>query len=453
MTKPHEGGDTQGGAPPCVHDLTPRDCKAINLLIERQIAQLNDNPREAELWRTMQRRFNRDVSAKPESMAPALCEFVGAARAVNYGEIDRVGLILVKKLFEHGDLEGSRSLSRTLNQPFEKPDLVPRKKGGRGDPYVAAHSGPQANQSSQKPGATGPSGPSGTGGAIPPGNRPAPVTSYTDNPNIKWYDPTDLADEMVLDECSGPALTRLIEELKFRSVLLGAGVDAPTRVFFHGPPGTGKTLAARYIGGAINKPVAAAKIGSMMSMYLSATTTNLIKVLDDAAREDAIIFLDEIETVAADRAAGLDTHEEYKRTTGALLQALDQLPPHIIVVAATNFPDKIDKALRSRLTFEVAFNYPDKHARYQQIVRHLKVHADPESITKILTATEGKSGRFIRAVAMAANRAAIMSAPKVDGVPDIKQAKITIDHVTPALNQALDAEKNSAKTEAEMKKR
>lgn len=448
MTKPHEDGGAQGEKLPCVHDLTPRDCKAINILIEAQIARLNDDPRQAELWRVMQRRFNRDVSAKPESIAPAICEFVGAARSVNFAEIDRIGPTLVKKLFEHGDLEGSKALSRTLNQPYEKPDLVPRKKGNRGDPYVAAHSGPQSNQSQQKPGATAPGG-----GAIPPGTRPSPVTSYTENPNIKWYDPKDLADEMVLDESSGPALTRLIEELKFRSVLLGAGVDAPTRVFFHGPPGTGKTLAARYIGGAINKPVAAAKIGSMMSMYLSATTTNLIKVIDDAAREDAIIFLDEIETVAADRAAGIDTHEEYKRTTGALLQALDQLPPHIIVVAATNFPDKIDKALRSRLTFEVPFKYPDKHARYQQIVRHLKVHADPESITKILNATEGKSGRFIRAVAMAANRAAIMGAPKIDGVPDIKQARITIEQVTPALAQALDAEQDGAKTEAEMKKR
>lgn len=426
--------------------LTPRDCKAINLLLDKQISALRDNPREGELWRQTTRRFNGDVSAKPGSLAPGICELVNAARSFNLTEVDRIGTTLVKKLYEHGDMEGSAALSRVLNQPYEKPDLVPRKRGGRSDPYVAAPSGPSSPSMSP----SGSTNSSNANALIP---KPASITNRPENQNIAWYEPHDMGEEMVLDDLCGPPLTRLIEELKIRSVLLGAGVDAPTRALFHGPPGTGKTLAARYVGGAIGKAVAAAKIGSMMSAYLSGTTTNLMKVIQDAAQEDAIIFLDEIETVAGNRAEGMNVHEEYKRATGALLQALDQLPPHIIVIAATNFPDKIDKALRSRLAFEVAFKYPDKQARSEQIKRHLKVEAKVDAVSYLLAATEGKSGRFIRAVVMAANRAAIMAAPKIGDKPDITKAIMTIEHVSPAVQQTIEAEKMAAKTEDEMRKR
>jgi hypothetical protein len=429
-----------------VHDLTPRDCSAINLLLDRQIDALADNPRQAEMWRETKRRFQRDVSAKPESMAPALCAFLGAARAVNFEDIDRLGQQLTQALHRHGDLEGAKSFGRTLTTPYERPDLVQRKRGGRSDPTVAAHSGPSA----QRPTNGASSNPLVNGHAK---QQATQIVVRPDNPFIHWYEPTDLSGEMVLDDLCGPPMRRLIEELEVRDVLLANGIDAPTRILFHGPPGTGKTLGARYVGGALRKPVAAAKIGTMMSSYVAGTTQNLVKVISEAACEDAIIFLDEIETVAANRAAGASTHEEYKKATGALLQALDQLKPSIIVIAATNFPNGLDHALRSRLSYEVGFQYPDDRARSEQIKRNLKtLAADETAVNFLLVATAGKSGRFLRAVVMSAARAAIMAAPRKDGLPDTSQAVIKLEHCEPAIKQAADAEKSAGHTEREMKR-
>lgn len=411
--------------------LTSRDVKAIASLLNQAIDKLPDNPAQAELWRSVLRRFQGDANARPQSLAPSLAALISAARSSDITEVDRLAKNLAEGLFRHGDLEGSAALKRLAESVYERPQaLKPPAKGGQ------SASGSTLLPSPPK------------GGAGPAATSPRP-TKEADS-CIKWYAPEDLSEEMVLDATTGPQLRRLVSELEARSGLIAVGIDAPTRIVFHGPPGTGKTLGARWLGGSLRLPVAAAKIGGMLSSYVGATTQNLMRVFEGAVAEGAIIFLDEIESISGNRSDGPNgAHDEYKRLTGALLQALDQLPPQQIVIAATNYRNRLDAALAERLGFEVAFAFPDEVARTAQVNRHWRhIRADMIAAAYLVQATGDKSGRFIRWAAHAAARAAISSAreanPRLPVEEAIKVATVGLNHVEPALAQARRAEEEAA---------
>ena len=169
-----------------------------------------------------------------------------------------------------------------------------------------------------------------------------------------------------------------------------------------------------------------------------------------AALKKGIIFLDEIDGIVTSRerdSGGDGASEEIGRVTSAMLQQINLLAPSQILIAATNFPDRIDPALRSRLTFEIAFKNPDPDARRLMVTKHwAKVAHAPEALDLFVTTTEGKSGRFIRAGAMGAARAALLEAStlgtalaslegKID-LATVSHARVTPAHVRAALDHA-----------------
>lgn len=406
--------------------LTTRDCKAIELLLNRAIDNLPDNPNEAELWRCVLRRFKGDVSARPSSISGSVIALLGAARSGDLNEVDRLGKNIAEGLLRHGDMDGSAALKRVAEAMYERPEPPKGSKAASARP-VGAASPPPAGSANTQP--------------------QAPPKRSVENEHVAWFDPEDLSEVMVLDDTTGPAIRRLIDELKARHALIDVDIDPPSRSVFHGPPGTGKTLGVRYVGGALDLPVVAVKIGRLLSKYLGETTKNLMMAIEYAQKEGAIIFLDEIESICGNRSDGAQgAHDEYKRLTGALLQCLDQLPRDQIVVGATNYLNKLDGALLDRMAFKVAFAFPDEVARTAQVNRLWRmVKSDAGARGYLVQATEGKSGRFIRAAAMAAARAAVMEASRnaAAGTVQVDKALITQEHVEPSIELARRSEEEA----------
>jgi SpoVK/Ycf46/Vps4 family AAA+-type ATPase len=227
---------------------------------------------------------------------------------------------------------------------------------------------------------------------------------------LEWFEPTDLSGQLVLDGATGTALERLVAELQQAHRLLAAGIDAPTRVLFAGPSGTGKTLAARWLGGRLGIPVGVVRVSSVISGFMGSTGANLAKAFDATSLFPTVLFLDEIDAICARRdGSGKHDVEEMARVTSTLLQMLDMAPPGQIIVAATNFRDKVDPALLRRLPTAVTFELPGASAR-EAMIRGWwsKVPFSGAALNDAVAATAGKSGAETRSFAMDLARAALL---------------------------------------------
>jgi AAA+ superfamily predicted ATPase len=93
----------------------------------------------------------------------------------------------------------------------------------------------------------------------------------------------------------------------------------------------------------------------MVGSYLGETASRLARLLDYVRTQECVLFLDEFETLGKERG---DVHEtgEIKRVVSSLLMQIDQLPSHVVVVAATNHPELLDRAVWRR--FQVRLNLP-----------------------------------------------------------------------------------------------
>lgn len=228
---------------------------------------------------------------------------------------------------------------------------------------------------------------------------------------VTWFPPTDLSGELVLDAVAGARLERLAVELSHAPKFLASGLDAPTRVLFHGPSGTGKTLAARWLGGRLGLPVAVASLHALVDSFLGATAKNLAKCFESVRSGPCVIFLDEVDGLCSRRDATCMDMGEVQRVTSSMLQQLDALPPETIVVAATNFVQKIDPAFRRRLATEIEFGLPDREARETMLRRwwaKLRFFDRAVDVESAVAASEGLTGAALRAAAMAAGRDAVL---------------------------------------------
>eukprot|EP00980_Cylindrotheca_fusiformis_P010633 scaffold2366_cov115-Cylindrotheca_fusiformis.AAC.7 len=151
------------------------------------------------------------------------------------------------------------------------------------------------------------------------------------------------------------------------------GVDPPRGVLLRGPPGCGKTHLSNAIAGQLGVPyfrVSAPELVSGMSGESEARIRDLFQAASDLA--PAIVFLDELDSIAPKRSDGGSSRGMEKRMVAQLLTSLDMLDPKynrqqapVIVLGATNRPDSIDSALRraGRFDKEILLGVPDEEAR------------------------------------------------------------------------------------------
>ncbi|HJU89990.1 MAG TPA: CDC48 family AAA ATPase [Gemmatimonadaceae bacterium] len=149
------------------------------------------------------------------------------------------------------------------------------------------------------------------------------------------------------------------------------GITPPRGVLIHGPPGTGKTLLARAVAGESNAHFLYVAGPEIVGPQLGESERRLRELFREAsARSPSIIFIDEIDSIAAKRDAWRGDAE--RRIVAQLLMLMDGLEPrgNVIVLAATNSPDLLDEALRrpGRFDREIPVAAPDAEGR-REILR------------------------------------------------------------------------------------
>jgi transitional endoplasmic reticulum ATPase len=163
--------------------------------------------------------------------------------------------------------------------------------------------------------------------------------------------------------------------MKHPEVFQKLGVGAPKGVLLTGPPGTGKTLLAKAVATETDSSFFSIAGPEIMSKYYGESEKHIREVFEQAEKNaPAIIFIDEIDSIAPKRGEGIDQTE--KRIVAQLLTLMDGLKTRgqVVVMAATNRPDDIDEALRrsGRFDREIKINPPDEGGRKEILQIHTR---------------------------------------------------------------------------------
>jgi cell division protease FtsH len=173
-------------------------------------------------------------------------------------------------------------------------------------------------------------------------------------------------------------LTEIIEFLKEPEKFRSLGAKVPKGILLLGPPGTGKTLLAKAVAGEADVPFYSISGSEFIEMFVGVGAARVRDMFESARAESpAIIFIDEIDSVGRSRGTGLGGgHDEREQTLNQILNEMDGFLPHeaVVVLAATNRPDVLDRALLrpGRFDRKVALELPQREARRDILEVHTR---------------------------------------------------------------------------------
>lgn len=212
-------------------------------------------------------------------------------------------------------------------------------------------------------------------------------------------------------------LVEIVEFLKNPTKFTALGGSIPKGVLCVGPPGTGKTLIAKAVAGEAGCPFFSIAGSDFVEMFVGVGASRIRDMFDQAKKSaPCIIFIDEIDAVGRHRGAGIGGgHDEREQTLNQLLVEMDGFDTSegVILMAATNRPDVLDKALLrpGRFDRRVMINLPDIKGRHEILKVHArKIKLDPSvDLLAIARGVPGASGADLKNLL---NEAALLAAGK-----------------------------------------
>ena len=189
------------------------------------------------------------------------------------------------------------------------------------------------------------------------GNAHVSAPSFASKQKDLFYEimPERKIDTLILPALLREQIKKIVEEQHRSDLLHAHNLRARNRILLSGPPGNGKTTIAEAIACELMVPLLVIRYEGLIASFLGETATRLKNAIDYAKTQRCVLFLDEFETIGKERG---DTHEtgEVKRVVSSLLLQIDSLPDYVLVIAASNHPELLDKAVWRR--FQVRAELP-----------------------------------------------------------------------------------------------
>lgn len=183
-------------------------------------------------------------------------------------------------------------------------------------------------------------------------------------------------DQVILPEPIHRECRKIIQEHDKVSELAKFDLKPRHKALLYGPPGNGKTLLAEALAKEMNVPFLQTKYAGLIESYLGSTGKNLQTIFEYAATAPCVLFMDEFDGVAIDRADSKDVGE-IRRVTNQLLILLDRLPSTCLFVAATNANELLDRAIQRRFDYVIEIPKPGIELRKRCVQAQLHPSLTP----------------------------------------------------------------------------
>ena len=262
------------------------------------------------------------------------------------------------------------------------------------------------------------------------------------------YDDTQIKTKVKFDDVAGldeekNELIEIVDFLKNPEKYTKMGAKIPRGVLLYGKPGTGKTLIAKAIAGEADVPFISMSGSEFIEMFAGLGASRVRKLFDKARKlAPCIVFIDEIDAIGSRRTSNSGAETENNQTLNQLLVEMDGFSSEetIIVLAATNRPEMLDKALLrpGRFDRRITIPAPDLKGRLEILKIHSKDKnlSDEVNLESIAEDTAGFTGAELANIL---NEAAIIATKK-------EHKAITNDDLDEALKKVtVGLEKTSRK--------
>ena len=162
---------------------------------------------------------------------------------------------------------------------------------------------------------------------------------------------------MVLPQALKDRLARVVTEQRQQEVLRARGLQPRRKLLLVGPPGSGKTMSAAALAGELKLPLFTVRYDGLIGKLMGETATRLRMIFEAIAIQRGVYFFDEFDAIGAQRSGPNDVGE-IRRVLNSFLQFLENDDGPSLVIAATNHPEMLDKALFRRFDDVITYDLP-----------------------------------------------------------------------------------------------
>jgi SpoVK/Ycf46/Vps4 family AAA+-type ATPase len=219
-------------------------------------------------------------------------------------------------------------------------------------------------------------------------------------------------EEVVLSKRNSIVVEEVTQTWSNREKLKDANIPINNKVMLYGLPGTGKTFLANAIANTLDLPISYVDISRVISSFMGETGRNVDELF--SGRKNEVLFLDEFDALAKNRADEMDIGEA-KRVVTAILQNLDRVSDDVLIIAATNHIELIDTAIRRRFSYELDMNDIDQDSRKRLLSLYLEDHPklNHDLADDLAKLTDGFTGHDIQRVYTKAIKRSVLRLDKL----------------------------------------
>lgn len=155
-------------------------------------------------------------------------------------------------------------------------------------------------------------------------------------------------------------ITQIVKEHQHLEALKKFKLQVDNKILLYGHSGCGKTTTAKAIATALSKPIIILNLSTFVSSKIGETSLNIKAVFDKAARDRAVLFLDEFDQIGKIRGNDEKDVGEMRRLVNTIIQLIDYLSPDTILICATNHYSILDSALLRRFQLKLEYVLPSQ---------------------------------------------------------------------------------------------
>lgn len=191
-----------------------------------------------------------------------------------------------------------------------------------------------------------------------------------------------------LTEAQGHIAKEIFRMSRVSGKLMEMQIPYKNATLLYGPPGTGKSMFGKYIAYKMGLPFCYLNFSQVVDSYMGATSRNISQAFNYASSNPCVFMLDEVDAISCNRSGDKSgTEKEIGRVTVTLMQEFDRLANDVVVIAATNRLDILDKAFVSRFSqkYEMApFSHEESKAMIYKFLSDIGIAIEESNIDKAI---------------------------------------------------------------------